>query len=147
MRYYKGGPLAAGEISIQTNEGQEMSYADKCIRGFTDTASKRRDLVIAESIKSEVSLETLASAAQQMGLRVLRTELKSDNGERGAALLVSRDRANVKALGLIGAADRGEIDRPTLHKLLGEMLGYDYDPSFSEGIGATCPCSCCGGGL
>ena len=124
-----------------------MSYADTCIRGFVDTANKRRDLVIVESIKSEVSLETLAITAQEMGLRVLRTRLKSDNGERGNALLVSRDRANVKALGLVNAADRGEIERKTLHKLLGEMLGYEYDPAFSEGIGATCPCSCCGGGL
>ena len=124
-----------------------MSYADKCIRGFVDTANERRDLVIVESIKSEVSLQTLAISAKQLGLRTLRTRLKSDNGVRGNALLVSRDRTNVKALGLIGAADRGEIERKTLHKLLGDMLGYEYDPAFSEGIGATCPCSCCGGGL
>lgn len=124
-----------------------MSYADKCIRGFVDTANRKRDLVIVESIKSEVSLETLAISAQELGLRTLRTRLKSDNGVRGNALLVSRDRTNVKALGLIGANDRGEIERKTLHKLLGDMLGYEYDPAFSEGIGATCPCSCCGGGL
>jgi len=124
-----------------------MTYADTCIRGFTDTANNRRDLVIAEAIKSEVSIETLALSARQLGLRVLRTTLKSDNGERGTTLLVSRDRANVKALGLINAADRGAIERKTLHKLLGEMLGYEYDPAFSEGIGAACPCSCCGGGL
>lgn len=124
-----------------------MSYADKCIRGFVDTANRKRDLVIVESIKSEVSLETLAISAQELGLRTLRTRLKSDNGVRGNALLVSRDRTNVKALGLVNASDRGEIERKTLHKLLGDMLGYEYDPAFSEGIGATCPCSCCGGGL
>lgn len=127
-----------------------MTYADTCIRGFVDTANKRRDLVIAEAIKSEVSVLTLKIAAREMGLSALECTLKSDNGERGPAILVSRDRTNVKALELINAADRGEIDRKTLQRELGVCLGYDPEGtavfSASE-IGKTCPCSCCGGGL
>lgn len=124
-------------------------YSERTIRALTDCAAGRRDIVIADDSKSEVSINTLRQTARELGLEVLNCVLNSDNGKPASHSIFARDHFDThNAFLLIMARKAGRISREMLQAKLGLMLGFSTeqitDFAFSE-IGQTCPCDCCGG--
>lgn len=124
-------------------------YADRTIRALTDCAAGRRDIVIADDSKSEVSINTLRQTARELGLEVLNCVLNSDNGKPASHSIFARDHFDThNAFLLIMERKRGQISRESLQLALGKMLGYNVADTLSfsmSDIGQTCPCDCCGG--
>lgn len=124
-------------------------YANRTIRALTDCAAGRRDIVIADDSKSEVSINTLRQTGREMGLDFINVVLTSDNGKLASHSIFGRTLLDIfNAHELIASRKEGRISREALQAKLGLMLGYDandiIDFQLSE-IGQTCPCDCCGG--
>ena len=124
-------------------------YSNRTIRALTDCAAGRRDIVIADDSKSEVSINTLRQTGREMGLDFINVVLTSDNGKLASHSIFGRTLLDIfNAHDLIASRKEGRISRESLQLQLGKMLGYGICDilsfSLSE-IGRTCPCDCCGG--
>ena len=124
-------------------------YSNRTIRALTDCAAGRRDIVIADDSKSEVSINTLRQAGRELGLEYINMVLTSDNGKPASHSIFARSLDTAEsALGLIQMRKAGELSRFELQVPLGKMLGYslaDIAEFGASRIGRTCPCDCCGG--
>ena len=124
-------------------------YANRTIRALTDCAAGRRDVVIADDSKSEVSINTLRQTARELGLEYVNLVLTSDNGKPASHSIFARDLHHAcHAKDLINQRRGGYISRFELQAALGKMLGFGPSEILEFGeseIGMTCPCDCCGG--
>lgn len=124
-------------------------YANRTIRALTDCAAGRRDVVIADDSKSEVSINTLRQTGREMGLEVVSCRLVSDNGQEAAHSIFGRHVNDCyRAYNWIIERKAGNISRFELQARLGKMLGFGPSEILEFGeseVGMTCPCDCCGG--
>ena len=132
-----------------------MSYDNEIIRDIADVANRKtpRKIAIADSQKvTNISLDTLKITARELGLAVVETHGRGEDGEDNVFLIVAEDRDTAKLweieLFYVYLFGTSPTARLKFQIRMGQALGYsssDILEFLPTEVAKTCPCTCCGG--